>query len=68
MTSIEATRCPLCGDENLCAAERGESTCWCYTTTIPQSLLARLPENARGVACICEKCVRAERARLAAND
>jgi hypothetical protein len=33
--------------------------CWCVSETFPPALLARLPEAARGAACICSACVKA---------
>jgi prepilin-type N-terminal cleavage/methylation domain-containing protein/prepilin-type processing-associated H-X9-DG protein len=51
---------PLCGVANECqrcspAAHSG--TCWCARVTIPEALLARVPEKLRNRACICRKCV-----------
>jgi len=34
-------------------------TCWCTKRSIPEGLLLLLPEEAKGLACICEACVRA---------
>tara|TARA_R110002072_G_scaffold241027_8_gene399694 strand:- start:47925 stop:48983 length:1059 start_codon:yes stop_codon:yes gene_type:complete len=31
-------------------------TCWCKSLEIPKELLAKLPEAARGIACICQGC------------
>jgi len=30
--------------------------CWCRSATFPESLLAKLPADARGRACICANC------------
>jgi len=63
----DPTRCPLCGADNRCAMELERATgqaqpaCWCTTTTFPPDLLERLPEAARGQACICAACVAAHR-------
>jgi len=51
--------CPLCGSGNSCAALKEEHPqyCWCFHATIPKELLARIPDEARGKACVCERCV-----------
>lgn len=67
---VDPARCPLCGEPSRCAmacskgacdSDPGAGTCWCFRVTIPQALLDRIPAPARGVACICARCV--ERAR-----
>ena len=64
---IDPSCCPLCGRVNRCAMERERSTgvpqgpCWCVTETFDPGLLARLPEAARGQACICDTCLQAFR-------
>ncbi|WP_026972705.1 cysteine-rich CWC family protein [Aliagarivorans marinus] len=50
-------RCPLCKQDNHCQVESG--ACWCMQRTIPLDLLSLLPEEQRGVACICPNCVTA---------
>jgi len=30
--------------------------CWCMSATFTKALLARVPADARGLACICAKC------------
>ena len=54
----DATRCPLCGSANECAIAAGKSaeTCWCMTATIAPSVLASIPEEARGKVCVCQRC------------
>lgn len=52
----DPTRCPLCEQSNQCGMAAGASECWCYTATIPAEVLARVPEAARGVACVCRNC------------
>jgi hypothetical protein len=62
---VDPTRCPLCGGDNRCAMEIERATgqaqppCWCTTASFPPDLLQRLPEAARGQACICPACVQA---------
>lgn len=59
----DPTRCPLCGGDNRCAMELERATgqtqppCWCVDTAFPPGLLARLPPEAEGKACICAACV-----------
>ncbi len=61
--AIDATRCPLCGQDNRCAMERERDTgmtqgpCWCVTESFDPDLLARLPTATRGKACICSACL-----------
>lgn len=56
MTEHDPERCPLCGELNHCQLIAGHSTCWCFETTLPAHVLARLPVEAHGVACICQRC------------
>jgi len=65
--SPDRTHCPLCGGPNACGMEAARAQgaaidamppCWCTRLSFPKSLLARLPADAQGVACICEACVR----------
>lgn len=61
----DPTRCPLCGGDNRCAMEierasgQTQPPCWCTTQTFPPELLARLPAEAAGKACICPRCLNA---------
>jgi hypothetical protein len=55
-----AAICPLCGQPNACASVQGgnaDQPCWCVNTTFSAELLARVPDNLRDVACICQACV-----------
>ena len=62
-TPTDPTRCPLCGGDNRCAMEQARATgqaqppCWCTTQRFPAELLARLPAEAAGKACICAGCL-----------
>ena len=52
--------CPLCGGANqcqLCSPASYKGLCWCARVEMPEALLARVPENFRNRACICQKCV-----------
>ncbi|MEX8518918.1 MAG: cysteine-rich CWC family protein [Leptothrix sp. (in: b-proteobacteria)] len=56
---LAAHRCPLCGGPNGCApaqAGRFDVACWCTTTRIPAEVLARIPAEQRGLACVCQRC------------
>lgn len=60
MTSNDPHRCPVCGDQNGCAAAamgRERCTdCWCFRVTVPAEALARVPEAALNRACLCPRC------------
>lgn len=64
---VDPCRCPLCGQPNACANEIARATgqaqppCWCTTVAFPPELLARVPPEAQGQACICAACARAAR-------
>ncbi|WKB50649.1 cysteine-rich CWC family protein [Eleftheria terrae] len=59
---IDTTRCPLCGASNRCvmAASPGAGDpglpCWCTTVQFDPAQLARVPEAARKLACLCPAC------------
>jgi Cysteine-rich CWC len=61
-TSLIANLRPLCGKNNQCAMEIERTTgvkqapCWCAAIKFDEDLLARVPEEKRNLACICEKC------------
>ncbi len=55
-SSIDRTRCPLCGESNACAMEAGTGECWCRDVRFVPSLFERLPSGTRGAACICRRC------------
>ena len=55
----DQARCPLCSGPNHCALADGGTaveSCWCATTVIPERVLERLPDEQRGVSCICQRC------------
>jgi hypothetical protein len=62
-TTPDPERCPLCGGDNRCAMEierasgQPQPPCWCTTAHFPPDLLARLPAEAAGKACICAACL-----------
>ena len=52
--------CPLYGRENECqfattSAYKGK--CWCASENFSPDLLARVPDEARNIVCICRRCV-----------
>lgn len=67
MSSIDPTRCPLCSENNQCAVTLGQdpSTCWCHQPeiVIDKTLLIKIPQAARGKACICPQCVASDAQR-----
>jgi hypothetical protein len=62
----DPTRCPLCGKPNRCAMEVERETgvkqspCWCTEVKFEAALLASLPQQARGTACICAACAQSK--------
>jgi hypothetical protein len=65
---IDPARCPLCGQANACAMEaerltgRVQPPCWCLSASFATGVLERIPDMARGAACICERCAAASSA------
>ena len=55
-------RCPLCGNFNDCGVAAGQESCWCFTEAVPAEILKRIPAEARGIACVCRRCVSSQRA------
>lgn len=53
---IDPKRCPLCAGDNNCAVARGRGECWCFTRSIPDDVLARLPPEVHLRACVCATC------------
>jgi hypothetical protein len=63
---VDPNQCPLCGQENQCAMEVERATgvkqapCWCNQARFEASLLSRIPEHARGKACLCAACAKGD--------
>jgi hypothetical protein len=57
---LDPARCPLCAQPNACGMAAGAEHCWCFEARIAPGVLARIPERARGVVCVCAKCAGAE--------
>ena len=61
---LDPTSCPVCGQPNQCAMEveriTGEKQppCWCTQVEFGADLLARVPPDQQGLACICPACAR----------
>jgi hypothetical protein len=62
--AVNSKTCPLCGQVNQCAMEVERETgvkqgpCWCTQATFAADLLEKIPQEARGKACICAACAR----------
>ena len=54
--TVDPARCPLCGEANDCQVAAGRTKCWCFDTRVPANVLARVPLEAQGLACVCQKC------------
>lgn len=62
---VDSTVCPLCKQPNACRLAEAAScdeACWCKTERFGPALLARVPNEQRGRACICRPCVMADNA------
>lgn len=62
MTPERTIVCPACGGPNECAPAQSGSfaaECWCSAVTIDPAALARLPDEERGRACLCRRCLAA---------
>ena len=64
-THVDPDRCPLCGGSNRCGAQAARAQgrdlaavqdCWCMRTPVAPEALARVPVDARGLACLCPRC------------
>ncbi len=53
---VDPARCPLCGEPNACELAGGRTRCWCFETPVPAETLARVPAEARDLACVCRPC------------
>jgi hypothetical protein len=60
--AIDPMLCPLCGSANECGMAGATEKCWCFNAIIPEDVLGRVPEQARDLACICERCAKQTRA------
>jgi len=62
MIPIDLTLCPICKAPNIYAIERARLTgnqserCWCFSAVISEDLLEQVPDETKGVSCVCVKC------------
>lgn len=62
---VDPTLCPICGQSNQCVMEVEQATgvkqppCWCSAVSFDATHLSRIPEPARGKACLCAACAQA---------
>ena len=62
MLPIDPAGCPVCGRANHCAVEiakaagRPVKPCWCVDAVFTPELLAKVPQAAQGMACVCPVC------------
>ena len=65
MNPIDPTRCPICEEPNACAMEVAKATdnkperCWCFDAVFAAEVMDLVPDEAKGLACICAKCASA---------
>ncbi|OCX11285.1 cysteine-rich CWC family protein [Pseudomonas graminis] len=62
---IDTSICPVCGAGNRCTLadpRTVDQACWCFTAEIDPAILAALPEEVRGLACLCPRCAGLEAA------
>lgn len=63
MNQIDPTRCPICGEPNVCAMEKAKVTgskperCWCMDAVFTPAVMDQVPDAAKGKACVCANCV-----------
>lgn len=63
MTIVDPTRCPVCSEPNACAMEVAKATgnkaehCWCFDAVFAPAVMDQVPDEAKGRACVCVKCV-----------
>lgn len=59
MLPNKETGCPRCGAPNECAPAQSGSfhtPCWCTTIAVNPAVLAALPDDQIGRACLCRAC------------
>ena len=63
MKTLTPSQCPLCHEPNACAMEVAKATdqpvqrCWCVDAVFTPDLMERIPNNAKGMSCVCLQCV-----------
>lgn len=49
--------CPICQKLNHCQrVSQTQGPCWCFSQAVTAAVLASIPEEARGFACVCQTC------------
>lgn len=62
MSKVDPTLCPICKEPNACAMEIARLTgskaehCWCFNALFSSDVLALVPDESKGRACVCQKC------------
>jgi hypothetical protein len=62
MNQIDPTRCPICGEPNVCAMEMAKVTgskpklCWCMDAVFTPAAMDQVTDAAKDKACVCAKC------------
>lgn len=61
--AVDPALCPVCRQPNRCAMEQAcqsgsvdAAPCWCTHVRLADRLLAQVPAQARGKACVCARC------------
>ncbi|MGL5099408.1 MAG: cysteine-rich CWC family protein, partial [Fusobacteriaceae bacterium] len=55
---MEKGRCPVCGKMNGCHMVEGKDheSCWCMKVKFDEKILQHIPEEYRGISCVCMGC------------
>lgn len=60
-SASEEQVCPLCGGDNACAMtldSDGAEQCWCMHVAVSPQVLARVPDELKNKACLCQACAK----------
>ncbi|WP_111638513.1 cysteine-rich CWC family protein [Marinomonas shanghaiensis] len=49
-------KCPFCKSDNGCELDKSR-TCWCFRVIVPDDMLALIPEQQKGILCVCRRCI-----------
>lgn len=52
-------KCPICGKDNSCGMLNGvpHEECWCTKVKVEKEMLEAIPEEYKGLSCICLNCI-----------
>lgn len=56
VNKVNESICPLCKQANRCDVQSPQG-CWCMNTQVPAELLAKVPDELKGVTCVCNVCI-----------